>query len=96
MTEKNYSDSYNLNTTNQTSLDYSDEIVVKFRPYETAEILTAILAVVGNCLVIIVFYCEKRLRTASNYQIISLAVADLLLGALCVPIAILVRKFFNF
>jgi Co/Zn/Cd efflux system component len=58
--------------------------------YTVMECLVAIVAVIGNGLVIIVFYRERRLRRRTNYYIISLALADLLVGLIGVPFAILV------
>lgn len=54
------------------------------------EFLVAIVAVIGNSLVILVFYRERRLRRRTNYYIISLATADLLVGLLGIPFAVLV------
>lgn len=61
-------------------------------PYTVMEILVSIVAVIGNGLVIIVFYRERRLRRRTNYYIISLALADFLVGLIGVPFAILVSK----
>lgn len=61
-------------------------------PYAVLESLVAIVAVIGNALVIIVFYRERRLRRRTNYYIISLALADFLVGLLGIPFAILVRQ----
>ncbi|XP_067118078.1 neuropeptide Y receptor Y2, like [Osmerus mordax] len=44
-----------------------------------------LLGVVGNSLVIYVIYRFKTLRTVTNYFIANLAVADLLVDALCLP-----------
>lgn len=86
-----------LGVVNNSVLSHSNAtlggLLLKFNPYEIAELITAILAVVGNGLVILVFYCEKRMRTIQNYQIISLAVADFLIGLVGIPIALVVRKF---
>lgn len=57
--------------------------------YVTSEILVAIFAVVGNAMVILVFRKERRLRRRTNYYIVSLSVADFLVGLLGVPFAIL-------
>ncbi|KAK5644341.1 hypothetical protein RI129_005641 [Pyrocoelia pectoralis] len=57
--------------------------------YKISEILVAIFAIVGNALVIAVFWREKRLRRRTNYYIVSLAVADLLVGLLGIPFALL-------
>lgn len=58
--------------------------------YTAMECLVAVIAVIGNGLVIIVFYRERRLRRRTNYYIISLALADFLVGLIGVPFAILV------
>lgn len=61
-------------------------------PYTVMESIVATVAVIGNALVIIVFYRERRLRRRTNYYIISLALADFLVGLLGIPFAILVSK----
>lgn len=58
-------------------------------PYTALEILVAIFAIIGNSMVIIVFYRERRLRRRTNYYIVSLALADLLVGLLGIPFAIM-------
>ncbi|XP_029171232.1 adenosine receptor A2b-like isoform X2 [Nylanderia fulva] len=58
-------------------------------PYTVCEILVAICAVLGNGLVIIVFGKERKLRRRTNYYIVSLAAADLLVGLFAIPFAIL-------
>ncbi|KAL6264829.1 hypothetical protein P5V15_004924 [Pogonomyrmex californicus] len=58
-------------------------------PYTVCEILVAICAVFGNGLVIIVFSKERKLRRRTNYYIVSLATADLLVGLFAIPFAIL-------
>ncbi|XP_077267315.1 adenosine receptor A2b isoform X1 [Temnothorax americanus] len=58
-------------------------------PYTVCEILVAICAVIGNGLVIIVFGKERKLRRRTNYYIVSLATADLLVGLFAIPFAIL-------
>lgn len=58
-------------------------------PYTICEVLVAITAVIGNAMVIIVFGKDRRLRKRTNYYIISLAAADLLVGLLGIPFAIL-------
>jgi hypothetical protein len=42
--------------------------------------LMALMTVVGNSLVIIAFICESTIRTYSNYFILNLSIADLLIG----------------
>ncbi|XP_015603170.1 adenosine receptor A2b [Cephus cinctus] len=57
--------------------------------YAVCEILVAVCAVFGNGLVILVFARERKLRRRTNYYIISLATADLLVGLFAIPFAIL-------
>lgn len=58
-------------------------------PYMACEVVVAVVAVVGNLLVIIAFRRERRLRRRTNYYIVSLASADLLVGLLGIPCALL-------
>ncbi|KAJ1520224.1 hypothetical protein ONE63_004434 [Megalurothrips usitatus] len=58
-------------------------------PYAACEALVAVVAVAGNAFVIIAFHRERRLRRRTNYYIVSLAVADLLVGLLGIPFALL-------
>lgn len=60
-----------------------------YAAYTTLEILVALVAIVGNAMVIHVFRRDRRLRRRTNYYIVSLAVADLLVGLLGIPFAIL-------
>ncbi|CAF0804619.1 unnamed protein product [Adineta steineri] len=46
----------------------------------------ALLTVSGNSLVIIAFICEPTIRTYSNYFILNLSIADLLIGLICIPL----------
>ncbi|XP_059057135.1 adenosine receptor A3 [Achroia grisella] len=57
--------------------------------YTTLEILVALVAVVGNAMVIYVFRRDRRLRRRTNYYIVSLATADFLVGLFGIPFAIL-------
>lgn len=57
--------------------------------YTSLELLVALVAVIGNAMVIHVFRADRRLRRRTNYYIVSLAVADLLVGLLGIPFAIL-------
>lgn len=57
--------------------------------YAALELTVALLACVGNAAVITVFYRERRLRKRTNYYIVSLAMADFLVGLLGIPFAVL-------
>lgn len=46
----------------------------------------AALSVIGNLLVIISFFINDKLRTVTNYFVVGLAVADMLVGAISVPL----------
>ena len=56
--------------------------------YAAVEGACAVAAVVGNALVVCVFCRYVVLRTVTNYYVISLAVADLLVGLVGIPSAI--------
>ena len=58
-------------------------------PYVISEVLVAVVAVIGNALTITVFVTERKLRRRTNYYIVSLALADLLVGVFGIPFAIL-------
>ncbi|EDW14350.1 uncharacterized protein LOC6572783 isoform X2 [Drosophila mojavensis] len=70
--------------TEQTSADIELNV-----PYTVFEVLVAIISIIGNLMVIIVFRRERKLRRRTNYYIVSLAMADFLVGSLGVPFAIL-------
>ncbi|KAH6934306.1 hypothetical protein HPB50_022898 [Hyalomma asiaticum] len=60
--------------------------------YTSVEASVAFLATVGNLAVLVCFARERRLRRRlTNYYILSLAVADLLVGVLAIPFAVLTR-----
>lgn len=61
-------------------------------PYALMEALVAITAVIGNALVIAVFCRERKLRKRTNYYIVSLALADFMVGMFGIPFAILVSS----
>lgn len=44
-----------------------------------------VLVIVGNCLVIAAVFCSHKLRSVTNYFIVSLAVADMLVGLAVLP-----------
>ncbi|XP_072163605.1 adenosine receptor A2b-like [Diadema setosum] len=52
------------------------------------EIPIAIAATFGNFLVIWAVYYNKRLRSVTNYYIVSLAIADMLVGFFAIPFAL--------
>lgn len=58
-------------------------------PYTVLEILVAVMAIIGNAMVICVFKRERRLRRRTNFYIVSLALADFFVGLLGIPFAVL-------
>lgn len=61
-----------------------------FSQYSILEGTVGIIAVIGNLLIIIAFFKVKQTRSRTNYYIVSLAFADLLVGIIEVPACILV------
>ncbi|XP_013793576.1 adenosine receptor A2b-like, partial [Limulus polyphemus] len=59
--------------------------------YTILEVIVALMAVSGNMLVLIAFMKEKRLRKLTNFYILSLSTADLLVGLVGVPSAIMTK-----
>lgn len=52
-------------------------------------VMVIIPTIGGNILVILAVSLEKKLQNATNYFLMSLAVADLLVGLLVMPIALI-------
>ncbi|KAM8722713.1 adenosine receptor A1-like [Acanthopagrus schlegelii] len=57
--------------------------------YIASELIIALLAIIGNSLVCLAVICNKKLRTVTNYFLVSLAVADTLVGLVGIPCAVL-------
>ncbi|XP_058468504.1 adenosine receptor A1-like [Solea solea] len=57
--------------------------------YMAAELVIAFLSTVGNLLVCIAVCINRNLRTVTNYFLVSLAVADICVGTVAIPCAIL-------
>jgi len=47
------------------------------------------LGVVGNSLIVWIVLCNPRMRNVTNYFIVNLAVADILVCVFCLPITLL-------
>uniref|UniRef100_A0A182N195 G-protein coupled receptors family 1 profile domain-containing protein n=1 Tax=Anopheles dirus TaxID=7168 RepID=A0A182N195_9DIPT len=72
-----------------TAADYDPPEVRLNVPYALLEATVALTAIFGNTLVIVAFKRERRLRRRTNFYIVSLASADLLVGTLGIPFAVL-------
>ncbi|XP_059184203.1 adenosine receptor A1-like [Centropristis striata] len=57
--------------------------------YIATELIIAVLAIIGNLLVCLAVTRNKKLRTVTNYFLVSLAVADILVGLVAIPCAVL-------
>ncbi|XP_042369379.1 adenosine receptor A1-like [Plectropomus leopardus] len=57
--------------------------------YIATELIIAVLAIIGNFLVCLAVTRNKKLRTVTNYFLVSLAVADILVGLVGIPCAVL-------
>ncbi|XP_052873701.1 adenosine receptor A2a [Anopheles cruzii] len=75
-------------TTSATGREEEEKVSVNV-PYVLFECLVGLTAIFGNTLVIVAFKRERRLRRRTNFYIISLASADLLVGTFGIPFAVL-------
>ncbi|XP_068165799.1 adenosine receptor A1-like [Antennarius striatus] len=57
--------------------------------YIAMELVVAVMAIGGNSLVCVAVVHNRRLRTVTNYFLISLAMSDILVGLVAVPCAVL-------
>ncbi|KAJ7988706.1 hypothetical protein DPEC_G00312010 [Dallia pectoralis] len=57
--------------------------------YIAAEVVIAVLSTVGNTLVCMAVTRNRKLRTVTNYFLVSLSVADIFVGVLAIPCAVL-------
>lgn len=55
-----------------------------------------LLAVIGNSLVILTLVQNRRMRTITNVFLLNLAISDILLGVLCMPITLVGALLKNF
>lgn len=66
--------------------------------YCVAYMLVFLVGLVGNCFVIAVVYRSPRMRTVTNFFIVNLAVADILVICFCLPATLMsnvfVREYF--
>lgn len=59
-------------------------------------VIVIIPTIAGNILVILAVSLERKLQNATNYFLMSLAVADLLVGLLVMPIALITVLYSKF
>ncbi|XP_034384006.1 adenosine receptor A1-like [Cyclopterus lumpus] len=75
------------NTTS--SLPPADLVISPNVAYMAAELVIAVLSIIGNLLVCAAVGLNRKLRTVTNYFLVSLAVADVCVGTIAIPCAIL-------
>ncbi|XP_037535394.1 adenosine receptor A1-like [Nematolebias whitei] len=63
--------------------------------YNSIETAIAVASVLGNVLVVLVVYVNRALRNTTFIFIVSLAVADIAVGALVIPVAIVINMEFK-
>ena len=64
------------------------DVTVEYRYWILSLILFPLFTVFGNVLVVMSVYRERSLRTVTNYFICSLAVADIMVAVMVMPLAI--------
>lgn len=77
-----------VNTSSSNSTLHAQPVFTYNVPALVFGVLLIIVIICGNVLVCISVYKEKALKTTTNYFIVSLAVADLLLAVLVLPLFI--------
>lgn len=83
------SSSFNFTYPSSSSSPRTADTIPHNVPYMAAELVIAVLSAVGNLLVCAAVGLNRKLRTVTNYFLVSLAVADICVGAVAIPCAIL-------
>jgi hypothetical protein len=87
-----------ITTTTTTSIRNQTKEKIDSLPLHTVVIstlfyaLTSVVGLIGNSLVIIIVCFNKSLQHNTNYCLVNLSVADLILIIVCMPSAIVSRK----
>ncbi|XP_069142527.1 histamine H1 receptor-like [Argopecten irradians] len=82
-------DNFVYNTSNSTSLNKNilEDNLWRKIPLSVLLLILCLLTVVGNAMVLHAVRTERRLQTVSNMYIVSLAVADLIVGIFVMPVS---------
>ncbi|KAG5869243.1 hypothetical protein JTB14_016527 [Gonioctena quinquepunctata] len=87
--------SQSINSTNVTCDDDAFPLETYHNYWALILVLFPIFTLFGNVLVILSVYRERTLQTATNYFIVSLALADLLVAVVVMPFAVYVLVSFS-
>uniref|UniRef100_A0A1A7Z3N5 Alpha-1B adrenergic receptor n=1 Tax=Iconisemion striatum TaxID=60296 RepID=A0A1A7Z3N5_9TELE len=80
-------DSLQVNFTNSSGRNRTEVDLTRAIPLGLVLGAFIVFAIAGNILVILSVVCNRHLRTPTNYFIINLAIADLLLGTTVLPVS---------
>lgn len=84
-------DKMNCSCTGESDSPHSTSLIFLLEKNWTAllTVIVIVVTVAGNILVIMAVSLEKKLQNATNYFLMSLAITDMLLGFLVMPISML-------
>ena len=85
-------DSDNLNGEFETDNPFRHPLYMRVI-YSVAYITIMIIAIVGNALVVGVVYRNPSMHTVTNYFIVNLAIADIMVAVICLPMTLLVNMY---
>ncbi|KAG9330478.1 hypothetical protein JZ751_004807 [Albula glossodonta] len=78
-----------MNSSQNATAPPADLVISPNVAYMAAELVIAALSTVGNLLVCLAVGLNRKLHTVTNYFLVSLAVADICVGGLAIPCAIM-------
>lgn len=89
---------YNSDENLLTDFDWSPDQLLRYSPsvssiYFVAYTLVFVLGIIGNSFVVAVVCRSPRMRTVTNYFIVNLALADILVLLFCLPATLLSNLF---
>ena len=61
--------------------------------YSVAYITIMIVAIVGNAMVVAVVYRNQSMHSVTNYFIVNLAIADIMVAVICLPMTLLFNMY---